>query len=110
MALNIDSLKSADSKTLKSVRKNDYCEVTVKAPTTSAVLIRKSGLKPLTKYVFEVRARNDGHKGEWSSVSKYIGMGCALLTIAVGNTHFVYTHSTSYSYNWPPVCRPIYPL
>ena len=107
MALNIDSLKSADSKTLKSVRKNDYCEVTVKAPTTSAVLIRKSGLKPLTKYVFEVRARNDGHKGEWSSVSKYIGMGCALLTIAVGNTHFVYTHTTTGLQSGVP---PIYPL
>ena len=79
------------------MRENDNCEVTVKAPTTSVVLTRKSGLKPLTKYVFEVRARNDGHKGEWSSVSEYIGMGSALLSVADRwqHTFHVLTHSTS---------------
>ena len=55
------------------VREDAYCEMTVKSPTTSIVLTREDGLKPLTKYDFEVRAQNDDHEGEWSTVSEYIG-------------------------------------
>lgn len=51
-----------------------YFKMTVKAPTTSIVLTRESGLKPLTTYDFEVRARNANHSGNWSAVSEYIGM------------------------------------
>ena len=71
VTLNLDLLKNAD---FKSEKENDYCEVTVKAPETNVLLKRKCGLKPLTKYVFEVRAWNYRHKGEWSTVSEYIGM------------------------------------
>jgi len=45
----------------------------VNAPATSIHLTRQSGLKPLTKYVFEVRAHNIHHNGRWNSISKYIG-------------------------------------
>ena len=44
------------------------------APATKIVLMRESGLKPLTKFDFAVRARNADHGGEWSVVSEYIGM------------------------------------
>ena len=44
------------------------------ASATSVHLRRQYGLKPLVKYDFEVRARNSGHEGNWSTVSKYIGM------------------------------------
>lgn len=52
----------------------DFCKVAVYAPATSIVLTRESGLKPLTKFDFDVRARNAEHEGEWSTVSEYIGM------------------------------------
>ena len=61
-----------------SVRESDYCEGSVKASATSVHLTRRNRLKPLTKYDFEVRARNSGHKGNWSTVSKYIGMDTPL--------------------------------
>ena len=51
----------------------DYCKLTVDEPTTSALLTRESGLKPLIKYDFEVRARNATHEGKWNKVSEYIG-------------------------------------
>ena len=56
-----------------SVGEDTYCMMTVNAPTTSIVLTREDGLKTLTKYDFEVRAQNDDHEGEWSTVSEYIG-------------------------------------
>ena len=52
----------------------DFCKVAVYAPATSIVLTRESGLKPLTKFDFDVRALNAEHEGEWSTVSEYIGM------------------------------------
>lgn len=61
-----------------SVRESDYCEGNVKASATSVHLTRRNRLKPLIKYDFEVRARNSGHKGNWSTVSKYIGMDTPL--------------------------------
>ena len=57
-----------------SVKEDAYCKMTVNsAPKMSIVLMREDGLKPLTKYDFEVRAQNDDHEGEWSTVSEYIG-------------------------------------
>ena len=50
------------------------CNMTVRAPATSIVLTRESGLTPLVDYEFEVRAKNPGYDGKWSSKSKYIGM------------------------------------
>ena len=54
-----------------------YCNMTVRAPATSIVLTRESGLAPLVEYDFDVRAKNSGYDGNWSSKSKYIGM-CAV--------------------------------
>lgn len=51
----------------------DYCNMTVKASTTSVHLKRRHGLKPLMKYDFQVRAQNDHHEGQWKRVSEYIG-------------------------------------
>ena len=62
------------------MREDSYCNMTVKAPTTSILITTQDGLKPLTKYDFEVRAQNENHEGEWSSVSEYIGI-CALNVI-----------------------------
>jgi len=70
------------------VREDAYCEMTVKSPTTSIVLTREDGLKPLTKYDFEVRAQNDDHEGEWSTVSEYIGT-CVLNILC-----YMFIHST----------------
>ena len=53
---------------------DDCCKVAVYAPATKIVLTRESGLKPLTKFDFAVRARNADHGGEWSAVSEFIGM------------------------------------
>ena len=58
----------------RSGPQEDYCTITVDEPTTTAFLARESGLKPLIKYDFEVRARNSSHEGKWSKVSEYIGM------------------------------------
>jgi len=51
-----------------------YCKETVVAPATSILLTRDSGLKPLTKYKFDVRARSVSQEGKWSELSEYIGM------------------------------------
>ena len=51
-----------------------HCKMTVKAPARSIVLTRESGLKPLMKYKFEVRARNASNEGYWNSELDYIGM------------------------------------
>lgn len=51
-----------------------YCNMTVRAPATSIVLTRESGLTPLVDYEFEIRAKTPGYDGKWSSKSKYIGM------------------------------------
>ena len=64
-----------------SVQEGDYFIETVKAPTTSVILTRESGLKLHTKYDFEVRARNSDKEGKWSQVSDYIGM-CVLFYLA----------------------------
>ena len=63
------------------VQTKGYLKMTVKAPATTIVLSRESGLKPLTKYDFEVRARNPNHTGRWSAVSEYIGMNSVYVCI-----------------------------
>jgi len=57
-----------------SSRSKDYRNMTVDSPATSVLLTRENGLNPLTTYDFEVRAQNDYCEGEWSKVSKYIGI------------------------------------
>ena len=58
-----------------SSRSKDYHKMTVDSQATSVLLTRENGLNPLTAYDFEVRARNaEHHEGQWSKVSKYIGM------------------------------------
>ena len=47
--------------------------LTVKAPITSIVLTRESGLNPLTTYNFEVRARIQDAAAEWRTVSACFG-------------------------------------
>ena len=51
-----------------------YSMMTVNEPARSILLTRESGLKPLTNYTLEVRARNFHCKGEWKCISQYIGM------------------------------------
>ena len=76
-----DNVKAAGDVTMYDIRfktygwdLEDYTRMSVKASETSVLLTRQSGLKSLTKYKFEVRARNDGHEGRWSSISDYTGM------------------------------------
>jgi len=76
-----DNFKAAGDVTMYDIRfktygwdLEDYSRMSVKASETSVLLTRQSGLKSLTKYKFEVRARNDGHEGRWSSISDYSGM------------------------------------
>ena len=51
-----------------------YHKMIMDSSATSVVLTRENGLNPLTTYEFEVRTRNDHCEGEWSKVSKYIGI------------------------------------
>ena len=85
-----DNAKAAGDVTTYDIRfkacerdSEKYSGMTVKAPETSVLLTRQSGLKPLTKYRFEVRARNDGHKGRWSTVSNFIGMCVPILGVII---------------------------
>ena len=86
-----DNVKAAGDVTTYDIRfkpyrrdSEDYRGMTVKAPAMSVHLTRESGLKPLTKYILEVRARNDGHEGSWSRVSEYIGTyECTILSTVI---------------------------
>ena len=57
---------------------NNSCfhgEEVVNGSTTSTVITRESGLRPLTTFTFKVRAYSgDGVSREWRTVSKFIGM------------------------------------
>ena len=47
----------------------------VKGSTTTTIITRKSGLRPLTTFTFKVRAYSgDGVSREWRTVSRFIGM------------------------------------
>ena len=67
-------VKSFDVRFKPCGREGNYCKETVVAPATSILLTRESGLKPLTKYDFDVRAQSVFQEGRWSTLSKYIGM------------------------------------
>ena len=63
-----------------------YCKLMLKAPTRSILLTRESGLRPLMKYDFEVRARNTSYDGNWSRETKYVGMCISLLFETTANS------------------------
>ena len=52
-----------------------FCnERVVNGSTTTTVITRESGLRPLTTFTFKVRAYSgDGVSREWRSVSRFIG-------------------------------------
>ena len=50
----------------------NYCTKNVIPPSTSILLTRESGLKPMTKYDFEIWAQSSHHKGKRTKHSKYI--------------------------------------
>jgi len=52
----------------RSLVGDGYSKMTVNASTTSVLLTEASGYQPLKMYDLEVRARNDGHEGQWSKV------------------------------------------
>ena len=76
------NVKTAEEVTAYDIRfrpagswwRKDYQMMTVDYSATSVHLTRENGLNPQTRYEIEVRARNDHCEGEWSQVSKYIGM------------------------------------
>ena len=59
-------------------RDNDrsfHGEKVVNGSTTTAVITRESGLRPLTTFTFKVRAYSGDYASqEWRTVSKFIGM------------------------------------
>ena len=57
----------------KPEKEDCYSETTVTPPTTSLVVGRDLGLKPLLKYSFEVRPRNEYFGGMWETVMEYVG-------------------------------------
>ena len=59
-------------KPTRSGCEGNYCKKTVKPPATSVLLTWESGLKPLTKYDFEIQARSLYREGKWTRYSKYI--------------------------------------
>ena len=50
-----------------------YHEENVDGCNRIIVFTKESGIKPLTTYNFEVRARIDVAEGKWKEVSQYIG-------------------------------------
>ena len=55
--------------------KGCYNENTVDGSTTTIVITRESGLRPLTETTFEVRAcSGDDASQEWRTVSTFVGM------------------------------------
>ena len=53
----------------------DFCnETVVNGSTTTSVITRESGLRPLTTFTFKVRAYSgDDVSREWRTVSRFIG-------------------------------------
>jgi len=82
--MNTDGdVKSYDIRFKPCGREGNYCKETVVSPATNIILTRESGLKPMTKYKFEVRARSTSQEGKWSELSEYIGMFILILCIFV---------------------------
>ena len=59
-------------------RDNDssfHGEKVVNGSTTTTIITRESGLRPLTRFTFKVRAYNhDDVGGEWRTASTFVGM------------------------------------
>ena len=52
-----------------------YGEKVVNGSTTTTVITRESGLRPLTTFTFKVRAYSgDDVSKEWRTVSRFVGM------------------------------------
>jgi len=62
----------------------NYFKMNVNPPATSILLTRESGLKPMTKYDFEIRAQSFYHEGKWTKHSKYIGEFIVALVMQEG--------------------------
>ena len=83
ITLNWDPSHDNQSKTGDPVTKYDvrfkseseecYSEKSFNASTTSLVVGRDLGIKPLLKYSFEVRPRNAYIAGKWETVMEYVG-------------------------------------
>ena len=55
--------------------KGCYNEKTVNGSSTTGVITRETGLRPLTETTFEVRAcSGDDVSPEWRTVTKFVGM------------------------------------
>ena len=54
--------------------KGCYNENTVNGSTTTIVITRESGLRPLTETTFEVRACSGDDVSQESTVSRFVGM------------------------------------
>ena len=61
----IESYKIEDDSSITSV---------IVTRESTIILTRESGLIPLNKTTFQVRAENADGKGEWTTVSTYVGM------------------------------------
>ena len=57
----------------KPEKEDWYSETTITPPTTSLVVGRDLGLKPLLRCSFEVRPRNEYFGGMWETVMEYVG-------------------------------------
>ena len=62
-----------------------YHNMTVDSSVASVLLTRENGLNPQIRYDFEIRARNDHTEGEWSKISKYLGMYIIMFVVYVLN-------------------------
>jgi len=52
-----------------------HAKKVVNGSTTTTVITRESGLRPLTTFTFKVRAYSgDGASKEWRTVSTFVGM------------------------------------
>jgi len=72
------------------------CKLNVNPSATSIILTNESGLKPMTKYDFEIRVQSFCHEGEWTKDSKYISKFII---------YFVYTFSCCYCSCHPGRCN-----
>ena len=92
--MNTDGdVKSYDIRFKPCGSEGNYCKETVVAPATSVILTRDSGLKPMTKYKFEVQARSTSQEGKWNELSEYFGM---FIFMHSHGTNFILIESTPF--------------
>jgi len=90
-------VKSYDIRFKPCGREGNYCKKTVVAPATSILLTRESGLKPMTKYDFEIRAQNSYREGKWTKHSKYIGKFYSLYIMLLKGTALAIREGEGYT-------------